>query len=75
MQQRVPPCGASTITSVFALSLVVIVSKDMLRGRCIMVVEAVGGEPNEVLALLLVLMPSLLEILVLRKPEKKGVRA
>jgi hypothetical protein len=53
----------------------VIVSKDMLRGRCIMVVEAVGGEPNEVLALLLVLMPSLLEILVLRKPEKKGVRA
>jgi hypothetical protein len=33
-----------------------------------MVFEAVGGEPNEVL-------PSLLEILVLRKPEKKGVRA
>jgi hypothetical protein len=42
-----------------------------------MVVEAVGGEPNEVLAQLLVLLPSLLllEILVLRKPEKKGVRA
>lgn len=40
-----------------------------------MVVEAVGGEPNEVLAQLLVLLPSLLEILVLRKLEKKGVRA
>jgi hypothetical protein len=40
-----------------------------------MVVETMGGEPNEVLALLLVLLPSLLEILVLRKPDKKGVRA